>query len=414
MKPLGHGLLLFILIGLSPSISLAQQFDTVVFKDQKTSLIDWKNQDPQRWLDLSLWKRSSLLKDIEPDWERKIKERRLREKIGKVIRCVGECRIYRGEGFSNSQYRSTLREGDEVVTIGESYLWIFLLDGTLVRMSPDSSITLKELNIGTEANFLHARMNSGNILWLSRQEHKIREAKLRQTDSIFLPLKLLEANPEEKNIQMDEDNLMAFLEEDQRLLAFHHQVNQKIEKNNKLVGKKPTYSYLVMPNGTVYGKQLQMEFVVLLGSVSYIKRRSLMTTQLQIEEDNLSATFYYRGFINKDTFQVKDDQWYLVGEKGRKIEPYFDDRKFLIAEYLTQRIPSIYMARELFLERYSKFIFQSDIVARELATKHGYRLWGAISEQAKEDMWQRVEFLKEYTRRIETTNLLVSSQFRRR
>jgi hypothetical protein len=46
-----------------------------------------------------------------------------------------------------------------------------------------------------------------------------------------------------------------------------------------------------------------------------------------------------------------------------------------------------------------------------LAETYGYRLWGELGGVKDQDLAKRVRFLHEYTRRIETTNLVVAEQF---
>ena len=67
-------------------------------------------------------------------------DRNSHEIVGRFFQCVGRCRVDRGLNFFNPSFSTAIYEGDEVQTIGESFAWIFLLDGTMVRLSPESSI----------------------------------------------------------------------------------------------------------------------------------------------------------------------------------------------------------------------------------------------------------------------------------
>lgn len=383
------------------------------FKGQKNSLIKWKTTNPIEWMDLSLWKKQSLLKDKYPDWKTKLKERSLREKVGFVMDCFGDCRLYRGVGFAKVQYKSTVYEGDDIVTLGDSYIWIFMLDGTLIRLAPNSSITFKELNIGIKSNFLHARLNSGNILWLNRHEHLLKPNNTKETDTLFLPLSMFDANPKHQKTQIDEDNLFALIGEQNITTGKYKRLNKWIKENNDWTNKKPTYSFLVMPNGTMFGKDFDMEFIVLLGNESYFKQRKYSQTKYVTEEKEQDVEFFYRGFENRGTLKPILGQWYKVGEKGRVAEE-IKGEKFTIGEYITRNIPSIFLAREMMLRKYSPVLFKKNITGQELAIKSGYRLWGEMDPEKKDDLYLRVNFLKEYTRRIETTNLLVAGQFKRK
>jgi hypothetical protein len=385
------------------------------FKGVKKNLIEWDRLKPDSWLSLDHWKKSRVRKDQEPEWKLNLTERNLKERVGRFLECVGDCRIYRGEGFSTSQYNSSVRELDEIITLPDSYAWIAMVDGTLVRVSPNTSLSFKEINIGSKENFVHLRINSGNILVLNRETFKYKEKNLRETDKLFLPLSFNEANPEESKITLDESDLSNFIADDTKVLKHYKDLNQKITSNNEFIKKKPTYTFVVMPNGTVYGKNLQAEFVVLLGGKSYVKRRSYLEQKFVLNDDSVESPvdFFYRGFENKEKFTLEPSVWYQVDAKGRNITPHEDPLKFQIGEYLTSSIPSILLARELLLEKFGEFLFLENPSRKDLAEKSGYRLWGQIDEPG-DDLNLRLKFLFEYTRRIETTNLVVAQQFRRK
>jgi hypothetical protein len=385
------------------------------FKGVKKSLIEWDRLKTDNWLSLDHWKKSRIRKDQEPEWKLNLTERNLRELAGRFLECVGDCRVHRGEGFSTSQYNSSVRELDEIITLPNSYAWIAMMDGTLVRVSPNTSLSFKEINIGEKENFIHLRINSGNILILNREAFTYKERNLRETDKLFLPMSNNQANPEEQKITLNEKDLSNFIAEDTKVLEHYKKLNEKILSNNEIVKSKPTYTFVVMPNGTLYGKNLQAEFVVLLGGESYVKRRSYEEQKFSSKEEaeESPVDFFYRGFENKNKFTLEPGVWYQVAAKGREILPHEDPLKFQIGEYLTSNIPSILMARELLLEKHSEFLFSENPSRKDLAEKAGYRLWGKIDEPG-EDLNLRLKFLLEYTRRIETTNLVVAQQFRRK
>lgn len=385
------------------------------FKGVKKSLIEWDRLKPDNWLSLDHWKKSRIRKDQEPEWKLNLTERNLKELVGRFLDCIGDCRIYRGEGFSTSQYNSSVRELDEIITQADSYAWIAMMDGTLVRVSPNTSLSFKEINIGVKENFVHLRINSGNILVLNRESFLYKERNLRETDKIFLPLSYNQANQEEVKITLDESDLSNFITEDTKILKHYKKLNEKITSNNEFVRNKPTYTFVVMPNGTLYGKNMQAEFVVLLGGESYVKRRTYEEQKFVLAEDSQESPveFFYRGFENKNRFTLEAGVWYQVAAKGREITPHEEPIKFQIGEYLTSNIPSLLLARELLLEKYSEFLFSENPSRKDLAENAGYRLWGKIDEPG-EDLNLRLKFLFEYTRRIETTNLVVAQQFRRK
>ena len=229
--------LFFILFGIYfSSLSTAQE--TVYYKDQRRSLIQWEGMDPEAWLSFDNFERTQSLKDRQPKWETILQEKNKQEIVGRVIDCIGLCRTYVGMGFHHPEHRSTIREGDEFTTIGNSYAWVYLLDGTIVRVSPESSITFKEINVGKKEFFVHARVNFGNIFWMAREERPIQEHNDRDTDTYFLPLSVYEANKTVSEKEVDENDLFALLDEPTDNLNHVKKLNSMIESNNETASKK--------------------------------------------------------------------------------------------------------------------------------------------------------------------------------
>ena len=69
-------------------------------------------------------------------------------------------------------------------------------------------------------------------------------------------------------------------------------------------------------------------------------------------------------------------------------------------EFPSRKIPTILIAREMWLKKYSSHFFDPSIDSLYLAKVYGYRLW------TDEEIKLREKFLRIYIRRLETTNLL--------
>lgn len=393
-----------------------------LFKNQKSSVTKWGELNHKKFLSLKDWKEDSDERDQVPGWESIVRERNNREIVGRFFQCSGICRVDRGIGFFNASYRSAIYEGDEVLTVGESYAWIFLFDGTMIRLSPESSITLNEINIGQKENFFNARINAGNVLWLSRHETLFEELNNRETDVLFFPLSLYEAQPTTEEKTYDEDRLIEMIEEKKTILNHYKNLNQLIISNNLLTLKKPTYAFIITPTVTFMGYNPSLEIVSLLGGKTYFKNRShhLLGLQEGNEETANEILIQKRGFENTALTPLETDQWMVIDEKGRNIEEAIDYTHWLqMGEFMTKYIPSIMVARELMLKKYSEFAFREKYNSQELAINEGYRLWGTFKKETqkeapKDDLELRFDFLKEYFRRIETTNLLNSAHFSER
>jgi hypothetical protein len=405
--------ILFSVLCLSMLSAWAKKEETRFF-GQNRSMTQWDGIDPDEFLNLNKWKYEQKLKDESPGWERALREQLLLNNMGRVLECVGRCRAHKGLGFNSLQFMSVLSKGDEVTTGENSYLWIYLFDGTLLRLSPESSVTMRELNIGVKENFLHVRLNAGNIYWHSRTESQFIEKDLRETDTQFLPLSFFEANDlaESEAVDNPEEDLFKFTLPDEPARKQTQRLNELIETNNSLTGQKRTFSYVVLPNTTLAGFDVHAEFIILAGSHSYIKQRQAVDVSMHDATDPTSLKLYYRGFENSRELTMRAGSWYIVDERGRNIDVHQPSSLFRMGEFITSYTPSIYVARELMLQRYSTFAFQ-EMSALKLAQEYGFRQWGSLA-QKESDLSLRLEFLKEYTRKLETSNLNTAARFRER
>jgi hypothetical protein len=403
------------IFGLNWSISLSWGADAsdynydwgLKYKDQPRSLIPWEKINSEEWLDFDSWKRKIAARDNNPEGESQWRDRTLIESMGRILECLGECVLLRGKGTNLLQHQSPLEEGDEILTKEHSFAWIFLSDGTLVRLSPNSSISLREINISETKIFLHARINYGNIYWQNRQPLPYIENDLRETDVLFLPLDLYAANLWEQSPLLHEERLIDSLESSNINLKQNARVNSLIKKNNYLVGNKTVENFLVTPTASVHGTNLKIEFVVVLGGETYLKNRSNEQLGLVGEELNsTTTTFDYRGYDNYDLFEVLTGHWYGVSNDGRTISTDEEmGAKLQFGEFVTSKINSILVAREMWVEKYGAcFYSKMDEVA--LAEKCSRRLW------QDSEIELRLKFMREHTRRIETSNLLMVNKIK--
>jgi hypothetical protein len=173
-----------------------------------------------------------------------------------------------------------------------------------------------------------------------------------------------------------------------------------------------------MPNVTLMGYNPSLEIVSILGGKTFFKKRSPLFLGLKEGSHEEDISIQLRGFENNELTNLESDKWFMVEEKGRVLTQAQDNLYWLtMGEFITKRIPSLLVAREFLLTKYSEFAFEQNYDPKVLAKNFGYRIWGPLKSEdnaKKNDLTLRLEFLKEYFRRIETTNLLVSSHFRER
>ena len=388
--------------------------DALHYIGDKKSFIKWEDTEPVEWLDINNWKIERAIKDKVPHWQIAQRELGIVETVGRVLECVGRCRVYRGEGYANAQYRSRIEEGDEVHTLKDSYLWVYLYDGTLIRFAPDTTVTFKEINISLDRFFYHLRLNSGNVVWLDRRREKYTPKIERESDPIFYPLTLYNANGAKEKVKVNENNLFEFLRPRKTHFNKYVRLNNLIDENNFVLKKKNTTVFFTMPNGTLLGNDPNFEAIVLLGGKSYVKVLDSEKLGLEKDQDKTDLKLFFRGYQNREEKALSKNTWFEIDKKGRNVTELDEEseKKFGFGQFLVSKIPTILIGRELLLKKYSLQYFNTRLTPKLLARWH-YRLWDHKSN-SEDEIDRRIEFLKEYTRREETSSLLASKQFIKR
>jgi hypothetical protein len=364
-------------------------------RGQNYSLISWSEMDPEDWFSISTWMAERATRDTQPDWKIKLRHFYHKELVGKVLQCKGECSIYRGTKKVLIQHLSRIQEGDEFHTDEKSVAWIFLVDGSLVRLSPGTSVTFHEMNLSLKETFFLLRLNHGHIFWNSRSQQEQKVDLLPETDSVSLPLMVTEANQEfyEREIfrnTTDEQRLHEVLTlNDLAVEKQFERLNQLILDNNSHL-KIGSRVMVVTPNLNVVTKNHTFDLVYSFPGKSYLKKRTS-------HEDKFTLSL--RGYASNEVYEISDNEWYEVSADGRSYQKKEEVHSILqILDLLTKRIKSIELAREIWIKNFSVSIYSNLSKPEVLAGLHGYSLWG-------NELETRYKFLDEYTRRVETTQL---------
>jgi hypothetical protein len=383
--------------------------DGIAFKGQSKSLIDWK-LDHYLWLDFNYWSEQRKERDNFPEWKIKLREIQHTELIGKVIKCFGTCNIFRGNFPANADYSSRLMEGDELITDEHSYAWVVLADGSLFRMSPKTSLTFNEFNIGTKDYFYFLRLNHGHLHWQVRKTGEFDIQNLAETDLLFYPLMLKESNRDYFSM-LD----YAQMTHDERLLyqtrsnpghrTQYLKLNEYLKENEKEMTAKNTKVFLVTPSATYFAENAHFDIFYPTNGEAKFRYYNQISGFKNRDQREAKVVAYLRGYNNREESSLEADSWYQVSTDGRQIETTTEHANFKAAELFVRRIPTIQMARELMIRESFKFLSDS-YDAEKLAVHYGYRLW----DDGSQELAQRMEFLKEYTRRTETTNLFSAAK----
>lgn len=369
---------------------------TQPLRGQKHSLIPWDTQDPQEWLSIERWLLERELKDKSPDWKLRLRDDRHAENVGKILQCRGQCDIYRGLMKARVTHLSQVNEGDELKTGPNSIAWIYLMDGTLVRVGPLSAISFQEINWSQKEVFHLVRLHQGHVFWHPRNSLEFPVDLSPETDAVSLPLLVRESNQayyERELFQKQSDFERSFESaklEDTAISAQIKKLNELRVTNNSSL---PPVSRVMMvaPNGTVVGKLTSFDFFHYPGGLSHFKKR--------LPQEGHELSLHLRGYSSTEVQNISEETWYQIETNGRsanKVEAITGGLE--ITELLTRRIKTFELAREIWLGKYTRPVVQMLGDSKNLAIQFGYTLWS-------DSLDKRFEFLVEYTRRMETTNL---------
>jgi hypothetical protein len=365
-------------------------------KGQGHSIIPWSTQDPEDWLSINTWLLERDIKDKNPEWKIRLRQADLKELAGKILQCKGECEVYRGSNKARVQHLSRILEGDEIRVGKDSMAWIFMMDGSLMRLSSDTSVSINEINFGKSELFILARLNHGHIFWHPRSKKEYPLELSPETDSLALPLRVRESNQQffERSIfqeQKDDGHLAEIIELDDRA------IRQQIKSINSLKeATNPqmtlgTRVMIVTPNSTIVSKEVSFDYYFLSGGKSYFKKRN--------SEAGEEFSLYLRGYTDTLVNPISETVWHEVEANGRSFSQLSDAPGPLqVVELLTKRIKTVELAREIWTKEFTVPMMAIRSNPEQLAREFGYTSWG-------DELEKRFAFLVEYTRRIETTNL---------
>ncbi len=405
-------MLLFVLCAAISGTACAQEwkadiertdYDRVLVRQQTNSLINWQ-EDPKDFLSIEKWITERQLKDEQPGWRIRQRISARPEIMGRVLSCIGQCKLFRGAKPHSVRFGSRVFEGDEIHTEKNSYLWAYLLDGSLVRIAPESALGFLEINFQAKKVFHNLRLNQGYVHWLHRSEREQKITTTTDTDPLFLPLLIKESNLTWYQRQLfqkapDKNQILMTTSFDYLGVKEHQQaLNQLIKKNNELLKGIESEVLFVAPNGSLHVKNTSFSWYYGVAEDSYFKLFSRNTEEEGEQESSRLQNFLFRGYVNKDEKNIDLDVWMRVDRDGRQC----DTLEFNVPQLLSSEIPyrrptTLLVAREIWLADQSTL--WSDLNSEEkLADNWGLKLW-------KEELTVRLDFLKSYSRRLETTNL---------
>ena len=383
--------------------------DAYKFKNQDQNLVDWKNIDHEEWLNIKIWIRGRDSKDKFPDWHRRLREEKNSEVIGRTIKCVGTCVKFHGTVRHPVEFGVRFLEGDEVYTESDSYLWIMLTDGSLLKVMPETSVTINEFNLAKDKTTVLMRLNEGNIYYQPRLRGEFEALDRVESDLTPYPLRISKANREYHSMQEyrnlnEAERLSYSINKNPGYEAQYSFLNDIHKKNSEKISKATEF-LIYTPNLTLTGVNSNLNLFYEPNGKSYFYAQNKIS-HFNTSEKSFELKAYFRGYNNSKEQTPKFNQWYMMDKFGKKLDTFPNNStEFNYLNASTQfyeRIPTIQLAREILIEKYLLNTLATDIGEDKLALDYGYRLWNI---QKPDELDKRREFALEYIRRVETTNL---------
>ena len=100
---------------------------------------------------------------------------------------LGKGYVYRNSGKIAGVKNGIVRSGDLVETSENGHLWLTLIDGSLIRLSPRTIFSVEGFEASRSKLVLFHRVNSGNVNWISRPKGAESSRSSNETDRVFYP-----------------------------------------------------------------------------------------------------------------------------------------------------------------------------------------------------------------------------------
>lgn len=396
-------ILLFIVGAYSQANESVLDNDKESFKGQSRSLIDWKNLKSDDWLDFHQWRATRELRDQDLDWKIKLRDLSHKENVGKVIKCIGLCYSHRGASKIKLSYRSDIILGDEIELKEDSYAWVYLADGALLRISPMTSVSFNEILFSNDFSFKYIRLNYGHVHLRPLLDFEFTKSDQYETELQFLPLMEKKANRE----FYLRENFKHASEEEKRLMDLKRVpgVNSQVKTLNayakhELFKKLVSRTFLSTPVATIDSTNKFLDVLYEPTKEAKFRVKNSWDDRTVNKELSKKAFVSLRGYNDFKSQEIEDEIFYSVSSDGRDIT---QDQNFIKSfkriDYLQKRNTTVELLRQLWVRKYSSFLFEKTIDIKTMATMYGRKLW------QNENALKRINFLDAFIRRTDTSLL---------
>ncbi len=350
------------------------------FKGEKNSSTDWTGKTGDDLLDYKKWKEKALASEKSENYAILSRAKEYREVVARVISCVGTCQAQREARDYKIQQKSKLIEGDEVYTEKDSYLWLALSSGEVLRLAPETSVFLREINFTDKNVFYFFRVNQGFIKLASRQhETGVAKQQFIMSDPLALPLYPEISDPKWKEEKERKKYLLDFLD---------------VTKTNSLWREKLRANFLFsLPNGVIDIEEASFDVFTGTLSKTYFKAYK--------DKSNSRGQFYYLDESKTETLSF--DSWQEISFDGKELKPLKEFHQVIYdGEVFFKNIIPLRFSSEVLMRLNIAEAFEQPLGGKTIANVFGIFRWDLLLSQS--DFDKRKEDLKKWALFLEKGN----------
>ena len=241
--------------------------------------------------------------------------------------------VFRGNGKISLKKNGHIKQGDLIETLRNGHAWLSLIDGTLIRMSPNSTFSIESFEISPSNILFFHRINNGNVNFISRDESSDAPLSVVESDRVFYPFfDFHELGDFLRFSNKNQYSARSFHYEKYRMLNF-------LKDNNLGVLKRKKVEHVInTPYLIIDFKKAKIEFVVDWRGNDYIK----------VKQINESGVFYKKNIEQLEKFEFeKKNTWYSVDLTGVREDP--TSSNYWYGDFAISDIPSVKIISEIFL-----------------------------------------------------------------
>ena len=331
-------------------------------------------------LSLKKWmKRNKQLEEAGYFSARRLDHKKVKNLVGKIIRKVGDVRVERDGALTKGSNGSFLYKGDTIETMETGASWVVLINGALIRVSPNSSISFSEYLFNETKMTFFVRLNFGELLGKLKSKNDYTIADKKFSDLAFEPV--LSKEELSRFYKKRGENFFGGKFD---LTDLNQLVSSTLSNDEVSASQLENVIYFITNNGLFETDDGYYHLI-------NIQERTLLNFSSSKNNGKFALTKFNP---NKD--DLENGKWYLFDDEGGRTTELMRDNEVPAKAILSELSP-IYYLRDKFLLGYGSLFSVLDFFP---TLKLSNSFWG-------DKYSQRLEYLISFFRRSEASFKIV-------